>query len=301
MSTTRVKRTTAAKARPTKGSGGMKRRAAAHVATAAAQARAAELAAKMPLVHFPANVRFDSWISWDGLKSLAARGFALEPGPFGALRGTHVFVYGGPSCYYRDDCVGDAAIYFSPGVEAGRTGGATPFDSGSLEDSPARLQPFRSRRAGENERWAFFIKHQVDLAGWRPRFEGWLAHAYDDPDRYLETLPDHYAAGEPDRLKPASLLQHNGTRGRARYGKGECGDRRTWTWEIRIEAELPFDQVALLHVPYDTLQEAQRAADRLRFQGGVRPTVIPLPPEVPASFRLVYEHSGEVVRKLVNP
>lgn len=113
----------------------------------------------MPLVHFPASARFDQWSAWSGqcLKSKVERGETPKPGRFGELRDRHIFVYAGPCCYYHDGCIGDAVIYFAPGAEEGCKGGATPFDSGSLEDSPARLQPFREKKASEDSRWSFFM------------------------------------------------------------------------------------------------------------------------------------------------
>src|SRR5690606_28402225 len=100
----------------------------------------------------------------------------------------------------------------------------------------------------------FYEEHCVELSEWRRCFAEWLAHCYDDPDRYLDSSSDRYAAGEPDRLRPPALLEHNGTRVRETYGEGECGDRRAWTWEIRIESLRPFDHVALLHIPYDSIE-----------------------------------------------
>jgi hypothetical protein len=260
---------------------------------------AAQLARKMPLVHFPAGTRLEDWSDWTGLKSHEARGHVIGRKPFEKLRGRHVFVYGGPSCYYNNRCVGDAAMYFAPGAEAGKRGGATPFDSGSLEDTPPRLQPFRSKKSKLAERYRFFEKHQVPLGSWRSAFERWLAHSYDDPERYLDTRADRYEAGEPDRLKPAEILRHNGTRGRARYGEGECGDRRAWTWEIRVETALPFEKIALLHVPFDSIHRALDLADELRFRTGILPKVETLPRGTPASFQTIYEQSGAIIKKLV--
>jgi len=99
-----------------------------------------------------------------------------------------VFVYAGPSCYFSRDSIGDSILYFAPGAEDGRTGGATAFDSGSLEEPKPRLRPWASRSV--QERWTFFVKRQVPLPGWRKRLERWLAASYDAPDRYLETLAD---------------------------------------------------------------------------------------------------------------
>jgi hypothetical protein len=124
-----------------------------------AKERATLLAKKMPLVHFPANARLDEWWEWSGLKSKAARGQNIEPGPFGELRSRHVFMYGGPCCYYHEGCIGDAVIYFAPGAEAGRKGGATPFDSGSLEDDPPS-QRSKHERQMSSETWYFLKKRQ---------------------------------------------------------------------------------------------------------------------------------------------
>lgn len=176
--------------------------------------RARTIAEAMPLVHYPANARLTQWLSWGGLASGSERGVPPKPGPFGELRNNHVFVYAGPCCYHHHDCIGDAVIYFACGAQSGRSGGATSFDSGSLEDSPPKLQPFRKDNAPEAKRWRFFKKYQVSLEGWREHFAVWLADCYDDPNRYMESGADRHAAGQPDRTTPAALLQHNGTRGR---------------------------------------------------------------------------------------
>ncbi|MEP7124143.1 MAG: hypothetical protein ABJE95_24665 [Byssovorax sp.] len=255
----------------------------------------------MPLVHFPASARFDEWSTWPGysLKSKVEQGKTPRQDRFGDLSDRHVFVYGGPCCYYHDGCIGDAVIYFAPGVELGCKGGATPFDSGSLEHSPARLQPFRATNADEDKRWRFFTKYQVSLEDWRESFADWLAFVFDDPDSYLDSGADRHAAGEPERTRPAFLLHHNGTRGRARYGEDECGDRRAWTWEIRIEGALPFEKIALLHIPFDAFEHVNDFADELERRTGVRPQVKPLPPGVAASFRSLYADSGSILRELI--
>jgi hypothetical protein len=52
-------------------------------------------------------------------------------------------------------------------------------------------------------------------------------------------------------------------------------------------------------VPFDALQRALDTADRLRFRGGASPDVEALPREEPGSYRSLYEHSGEVLRRLL--
>lgn len=256
------------------------------------------MAAAMPLVHYPASSLISSWVEWGGLSCSMARGQPpAQPGPFGELRHRHVFAYAGPSCYYRPDCIGDAVLYFWPEAEQACEGSASPFDSGSLEDDPPRLQPFRSRNADEAERWAFFTEHAVALRGWREAFATWLGQAYDQPLRYLDSGPDRYAAGEPDRTTPAELLEHNGTRGRAMYDV--CGDRRAWTWEIRVEGRLPFTHVAALSVAFDSFEVASDFADEHGAREGRRPRVDVLPADVNDLAQSLYERSGAILRELI--
>jgi len=259
--------------------------------------RARHLARRMPLVHFPVSTKFETWSVWPELQSHAARGVAVEGDPFSKLRSEHVFTYAGPSCFSKPGSVGDALLYFDPSVEQGRGGSASPFDSGSLEDPTPRLQPWASRSL--EERWVFLMQHTAPLDAYRERFGEWLAASYDDPDRYLHTSPDRYASGEPDRTQPAELLEHNGTRGRQRYGEGLAGDRRAWTWEVRFLQTLPFDRVCALHVPFDFLEKASAVAQRMAWGTGEIPRVETLEPGVSAGFRALYADSGRVLEELV--
>ncbi|MDI1430892.1 hypothetical protein [Polyangium sorediatum] len=244
------------------------------------------------------SVRFEGWsASWSGLESKAARGLAIPDDDFGRLRGNHVFAYAGPSCFYSKQCIGDALLYFDPAAENGRTGSTTPFDSGSLEDPSPKLMPWAQQSI--EARWTFLEQQMIPLAGWREHFATWLSRAYDAPDRYLETASDRCAAGEPDRLDPPELLEHNGSRGREKYGPNECGDRRAWTWEVRIAWRLPFEHVRALHVPFDALQQALEVAEKLRWSTGETPTIETLAPEVAAHSQTLYEDSGRVLRELV--
>jgi hypothetical protein len=192
-------------------------------------------------------------------------------------------------------------IYFASGAESGRVGSATPFDSGSLEDSPPALQPFRNDNASEDIRWQFFEQHQVPLEDWREPFAAWLAHCYDDPNRYLESIADRHAAGQPDRTNPAYLLEHNGTCGREQYGAGECGDRRAWTWEVRIESTLAFEHIALLHVPFDSIEHVSNIVEDLEPTTNPTPRIRLLPRDTVVSFEALYEESGTILLELVGP
>jgi hypothetical protein len=253
----------------------------------------------MPLVHFPASARLEAWVTWpEGLKSRAALGLPIEAGDFSELRGRHVFLYAGPSCYFNTHCIGDAALYFDPSVEDGRAGEATPFDSGSLEDPTPKLRPWSERPLAE--RWAFLRRSTVQLADFRKRFEEWLAVSYDEPDRYLETSENRYNAGRPDRLDPAEILEENGETGFQKYG-ADCADRRAWTWEVRLAWALPFEKVMALHVPFDALERALDAAEMMRWSSGFAPEIETLPPDLPASFEEIYRGSGPLLKRLIGP
>jgi hypothetical protein len=263
------------------------------------------LAAGMPLVHYPANDRFEDWAQgprpWQGLQSRAARGLAPPEDPFGDLRGRHVFFYAGPPCYFRTNCSGNAVLYFDPRTEDGKGGGALPFDSGSLEDRPPKLQPWRSRGAAPDECWELVERHRRALRGWRDHFEHWLAYSYDDPGRYLETRPDRYAAGQPDRLDPPEILEHNGEKGRALYG-GDCADRRAWTWEIHIEGEVSWAAVRAVHVPPRLLAKAAKWARDVKGVHGTLPEVKSLRYNVGASgpmYDAFFEDAGRVLREVI--
>lgn len=271
-----------------------------HVPSEWARQQAELLAQRMPLVHFPASAQFSEWSSkWDGLQSKATRGLPVASDHFGALCDNHVFFFAGPCCYHKDGCIGDAALYFAPGIERGRVGGATPFDSGSLEP-PAQLQPFGRENASADQTWKFFTRHQRPLHVWRDHFSEWLAFSYDDPRRYIESVADRYAAGEPDRTNPAKLLQHNGTRGVGKHGRGKCGDRRAWTWEIRVEGSVAFERLAVLHVPFDAFEDVNTFADDVETRTGARPRLCYLSPGIDASVVTLYEGSSDILRELVS-
>lgn len=277
---------------------------AAHVPSEQAKQRAEAIARGMPLVHFPANTRFEDWSRWGGLMSKAERGLSSATGRFERLRDDHVFTYGGPCCYHHSDkTIGDAVIYFGPAAETACTGCATPFDSGALEDTPARLQPFRKKDASEDKRWKFFESHRIALADWRTRFATWLAFAYDDPERYIESSPDRYAAGQPDRTEPLYLVRENGTRGLAKHGPHDCGDRRAWTWEVRVNARLPFEHITALHARFATFEQVNDFADELERNTGTRPRLRFLPADIEAStlafYEAFYQESGSILSELM--
>jgi hypothetical protein len=267
--------------------------------------RARDLAQRMPLVNFPASTPFADWLRWGRLKSRAALDGKLdagaEPTSFPELRERHVFVYAGPSCFFKRHGLGDAAMYFRAGSEQGSVGSATPFDTGSLEDPDARLQPWASLPTGD--RWSFLCSQFVPLTEFRMHFEGWLARSYDDPERYLESAADREVAGRPDRLDLPEILEHNGQSGRSRYHGASplarWADRRAWTWEVQVRGELKWDAVMVLHVPPDLEVIAQDAADMwASTYGGVTPVVKTIPSNLPPGPESVYLDSGRVLREL---
>jgi hypothetical protein len=279
-----------------------------HVPSPVARRQAKQLAERMPLVHFPAAATFTEWSTkWGHHLRRPADRKKARADRFGALCDNHVFFYAGPCCYQVDNSQaegssagGNAAMYFAPGLELGRTGSVTPFDSGALEPSP-HLQPFRHRGANEDQLWRFFCKHERSLDDWRDMFAAWLAHCYDDPTSYVESTMDRHAAGQPDRTTPNYLLQHNGTRGVARYGREQCGDRRTWTWEIRVEQPVSMDDIALLHVGFNSFASAHAFADDIEARTGRRPLVRTLPVGVEASDDNLYEDSSNILREMMQP
>jgi hypothetical protein len=228
--------------------------------------------------------------------SHAARGAPLDPGHFEQLRGEHVFFYAGPSCYYRRDAIGDAVLYFDPSAEEGQLGGASPFDSGALEDPTPKLRPWA--QASLAKRWKLFQKHAMTLDAWRAAFEQWLAASYDEPDRYLDTSPNRWEAGQPDRLMPPELLEHNGARGHAQHGD-DCADRRAWTWEIRIADRLSFARVRAVHVPFRQVRKAYDVAARIRWTSGLVPEVKALRRGEEPTPDTLYVDSERVLRELI--
>jgi hypothetical protein len=251
----------------------------------------------MPLVHYPAKTRLEDWARWpDGLLSNSVRGTPSVSGDFEQLRASHVFFYAGPSCYHHRAAIGDAVLYFDPATEDGKSGSAGPFDSGALEEPTPKLRPWAQQSV--RERWDLLMQHKSTIANWRDRFREWLAMSYDDPDRYLDTSADRWSAGQPDRLDPAEILEHNGSRGYATYG-ADCADRRAWTWEVRIEERVSYTHVRALHVPARRFRKAQQIADTMRWPTGFAPEVITLDPGVEATPDTLYADSGRALKEIV--
>jgi hypothetical protein len=268
---------------------------------AATSPHAAQLARRiaetLPFVHFPARTRFPTFLHWERLQSHKAQGEAAPSGNFEQLRWGHVFAYAGPCCYRSSDSIGDAATYFQPSLDSAQSGAISPFDSGALEDPTPRLQPWASRTL--TARWQFLRKSSVPLTGWRAEFQRWLMHCYAAPERYLDSTPDRYAAGLPDRTRPPAILQHNGPRGRSTYGEGSCADRRAWTWEARFEHPVSLVRLQALHLARDRVQEALREVSRLRFATRLSIDIKALPAGQDASADTLYEDSGRVLRQLM--
>lgn len=266
--------------------------------TPAALASASRLASRMPFVHFPASKTLEEWKTWGAFKSRTHLALPSRSSDvFDVLRDSHVFAYAGPCCFASPAHQGDAAAYLDADIDHRWSGEASPFDSGALEGGDARLQPWAKKSVPE--RWKFFQKQVHSLNKWRQKFEAWLLHCYDNPERYLECSDDRYAAGQPERLRPMTLLQHNGVSGRAKYGAGGCADRRAWTWEARFLQPVPFEEIRLLHLPTDRQQAALEAVQELRFGTGKAPEILPLPTTVAASPEALYLHSREALEELI--
>jgi hypothetical protein len=259
--------------------------------------RATLIAERMPLVHYPVDAKIEDWSRWPGgLMSPAARGKVIVGGAFERLHGEHVFFYTGPSCYHHRGAIGDAVLYFDPSAEVAQLGGASPFDSGALEGQTPRLRPWT--QASVAERWALFVAHAMPLVAWRAAFARWLATSYDAPDRYLDTSPSRWEAGQPDRIVPPEILEHNGGRGVAKYGE-DCADRRAWTWEVRIAGSLPFERVQAVHVPFRQVRKAYEIATRMRWTSGRVPEVKTLRRGEEPTPDTLYVDSERVLRELI--
>src|SRR5690349_7723850 len=115
--------------------------------------------------------------------------------------------------------------------------------------------------------------------------------------RYFDTDEDRFAAGAPDRTVPEEILLHNGPRGRANYGI-HCGDRRAWTWEIRIKGTVHWrEHLAILQVR----PEDQEVADELiasLHSAGVQARLVLLPDDMVPGPEAIYRSSGEVLREV---
>ena len=252
-------------------------------------AEAGRFASKMPLVNYPAFYPVDEWLQWPALRSKRDLGQPPPRTKLERLHWEHVFAYAGPCCYMHRDAHGDAAMYFLPAIEGGRSGAACPFDTGSVEKG--RLRPVVPPR----RRMGFVERHSVDLSAWRQTFSRWLTHCYSFPDRYFETTGDRYRDGAPERTIPDALCQENGEPGRRLHGKDACADRRAWTWEVRVVESIPFAEGRLLHVPFQKLRRAHDFKKRY----GLRCEIRTLPRHDPAGPDSLYRHSGIVIRDMV--
>ncbi len=186
---------------------------------------------------------------------------------------------------------------------SGKEGGATPFDTGSLEPSTRTgfsvLQPWKVRQAQPDECWEVLQGCVGAVAGFRGRFERWLLDSYDDPDRYLETIPDRFAAGQPDRLDPGWLRAQRDARTRALCRRLRRPARVDL--ELHIEGELGWSELLAVQVPWEEFQIATEWVRHVDAVHGVEPEVLPLPYGEPADpdrpYDALYAESGRVLRE----
>lgn len=263
-----------------------------------ARARARTLAGRMPLCHFPATTPLRAWSAWTSFKSRSERsggGPSVDPSPFQRLLDDHIFAYAGPCCFAEPQHNGDAVAFFGPDAALDAGLSASPFDTGTLGPKKARLQPYAETE--EAERWAFLERHRVD-GDWRGRFEAWLAAAYAEPDRYLETSTgDRHRDGRPDRLPAApEILEHNSSRHHAEGVR--CADRRAWTWEVRRASELPLAHISLLWVAPDAVQDVASACLEAQSRGKVVDLEV-LDPSHSATGSAFYVESGTLLARRI--
>lgn len=208
-------------------------------------------AGRVPLVHFPAGNTFvgdaerPGVSAWASVSSRSVRGQQRVGGSLNAkLTAQCVFFFAGSAGFASPDAEGDCALYFRPAVEADGIGSATPFDSGALlAPRDFLLEPWRGAGSDLPAREADFLSLTVELATWRAVFAAWLARCFDDPIRYLACEPDRRTTGRPNVTVPPELLSSD-------------ADRRAWTWEVRIEGQVGFEHLGVLHVPQALLRRA---------------------------------------------
>jgi len=250
------------------------------------------LAERMPLVHFPARIPYESWRHLDSL-SPRRKGSPVADRPTAPATefvDSYIFLYAGPCCFEPRGNIGDTAIYFRR--EVVNSGAAvTPFDSGSVFGRyRMRLQPWATRSLSDEERLALVTQNSGSLADFPQVFREWLRMHYGaTPSRYLDCDADRFAAGEPHSTAPQEILEHNGTRGRARYGPNKCADRRAWTWEVRVPTPLPLQHAALLHMP----RREVAAALSTRPVEQTSPILFALPNTEPSDADALYVHSRQ--------
>jgi hypothetical protein len=136
---------------------------------------------------------------------------------------------------------GTIAMAFAPSCEAGRTGSATPFDTGGLVH-PKRLIKVRLVPTdGQAERVEYGRSSEIPLSEWRDVFAQVLA-AYFPADL-------DYWKDRPLPCDPEGLYELN-------------GDWRAWTFEVRFgEGQSVFDRAAWC-ADEPTMANLRRLLDR---------------------------------------
>lgn len=244
------------------------------------------LAARMPLVHFPASEPLSQWSTWGAFRSPRLRKLQRPPGWFDRLEHDHVFLYAGPACFAsKAGGLGDSAAYFGPDVDAHLDGRVARFDTGACRPAGV-LRPYALMGASACQ--GAIKRYSVGISVWRERFRQWLDRCYGttSPERYLQTTTGNpHADGEPDCTSPWQIGLQNGTR-----GASPCADRRAWTWEVRSKGEVAFSLIAKLHVSSAALQDA------LRFTSEVEV----IDPRGWTGPRALYEDSERVLREMTS-
>jgi hypothetical protein len=120
---------------------------------------------------------------------------------------------------------GTLAMAFAPTCEAGRTGSATPFDTGGLVHPRRFIQVRLVPTDGEAERVEYGRSSEVPLSEWRDVFARVLA-------AYFPVELDYWQGG-PIPFDPEGLYELN------------IGNWRAWTFEVRFgEGQSVFDRAA---------------------------------------------------------
>lgn len=178
-----------------------------------------------------------------------------------------------PSKYYFASIAvpdfGPIVLVYSPEVEVDSDGSASPFDTGGT--LVGRCLPFENIADDEERRERvrqLITETSTPLDEWRAALQNYLRRYYTDPQDYVNGAPpDSVPHDAPDDL-PAQFSQRP-------------GDRRSYTWEVRLYEERRIDeylkcwatdrntrtalmeQVAMTELPVSAKTQESTLADRL--------------------------------------
>ncbi len=146
------------------------------------------------------------------------------------------YFYAGRAC----PDFGNTALAFAAECEAGHTGSASPFDTGSLLSTPPHLKLRMNPNDGEAERVTFGKASTIPLDRWRETFGTFLAAYFDSDIDYWHK--------KPNRHDPEGRFELN-------------TDWRAWTFEIRFSEGQSIHARAAWCAREDVMRKLQKLVD----------------------------------------